>query len=171
MGDSRLSRESKMARLHFVKKAQKDNPVCKKGESYFWWKFMVGGRGGPKLYSKERPAPSRLTQSEFLGTLGDIEDEISSLAADDSLESAVSDIASRLRELGEEQGAKKENMPDNLQESESGTMLQDRADRCEEMADELENIPLDLDDKEADQEEEDFWREKLDEVQAVDLST
>lgn len=160
-----------MARVHFVKSARKNNPAVKKGESYYWWKFMVGGRGGPKHYSATPPKPSQTTQSEFLGTLGDIEDEISSLAADDGLESAVADIASRLRELGEEQGTKKENMPEGLQESDTGNMLQDRADRCGEMADELEAITLDKSDKEDDQSEDDYWQEKLEEVQGMDLTT
>lgn len=160
-----------MARVHFVKKAQKDNPAVKKGEPYYWWKFMVGGRGGPKNYSATPPRPSQTTQSEFLGTLGDIEDEISSLAADDGLEGAVGDIASRLRELGEEQGAKKENMPEGLQESDTGQMLEDRATRCGEMADELEGLTFDVSDKEEEQSEEEYWQEKLEEVQGVDLTT
>lgn len=183
-----------MARLHFVKKALKDNPVCKKGESYYWWKFMVGGRGGPKQFSKERPAPSRLTQSEFLGTLGDIEDEIGKLPADDSLESSVEDIAQRLRDLGQEQSDKHDNLPDGLQSAPSGELLQARADRCEEIASEFDNIdfgdkPEDSkeegngdkpeegkDDDDADTEEDaddaaaNYWQEKLEEVQGVDLT-
>ena len=35
-----------MTRAHFVKKARKDHPEgdIKKGDSYWWWAFMVGGR-------------------------------------------------------------------------------------------------------------------------------
>lgn len=52
-----------MAKVHFVKSAQKDNPVAKKGESYYWWKPMVGGRGGAKRYSKDRPSTPSSEQS------------------------------------------------------------------------------------------------------------
>ena len=43
-----------MPRVHHVKSARKDNPVAKKGESYYWWKFRYGG----KRYSKT-PRPGR----------------------------------------------------------------------------------------------------------------
>lgn len=46
-----------MPHVTFVKKARKDNPVAKKGESYYWWAFMVGGRGGSP--SDKRRAPKR----------------------------------------------------------------------------------------------------------------
>lgn len=162
-----------MARAHFVKKARKDGPEgsgVKKGDSYYWWAFMQGGRGGPKHYSKTRPRPSQLTQSEFLGTFGDIEDEIGALPADDSLEGSVGDIASRIRELGEEQSSKKENMPDGLQEGATGELLQERADKCGEIADELEGITFDVSDKDEGESDEDYWQGKLEEVQNVDLS-
>lgn len=61
-----------MARAHFVKKARKDNPAVKAGESYYWWKF----RRGPKRYSKERPRPSQLTQSEFYGQVYGLQEDM-----------------------------------------------------------------------------------------------
>ena len=74
-----------MTRAHFVKKARKDHPEgdIKKGDSYWWWAFMVGGRGGPKHYSKTQPKASQLTQSEYLGSIADIQDELNALGADD----------------------------------------------------------------------------------------
>lgn len=54
-----------MPRVHHVKKAMKDNRVCKKGESYYWWKFRYGG----KQYSKTYPRASQLTQSDKLGRI------------------------------------------------------------------------------------------------------
>lgn len=182
-----------MARLHFVKKARKDNKVCKKGESYYWWAFMSGGRGGPKHYSKERPKPSQLTQSEFFGTLGDIEDEIGALSADDGLESSCEDIAGRIRELGEEQTSKFDNMPEGLQQGDIGQLLEQRASRCEEIATEFESVDFtdkpdekddepekegkdgdadkakDAEDAEGD-ESDNYWQEKLDEIQGIDLT-
>lgn len=171
-----------MARAHFVKKARKAHKEggIKKGESYYWWAFMVGGRGGPKHYSKTPPKRSQLTQSEFLGSLYDLEDAISDLTADDGLESAVSDIAQQFRDLGDEQEGKKENMPDALQDSETGQMLEQRKDRCHEIADELDGLDFSVDtpDKAEAKEGEDAaeddddnpWQEKLDDVQNVDLT-
>lgn len=172
-----------MPKVTFVKSARKDNPCCKKGESYYHWAFMVGGRGGPKNYSKTPPKASQLTQSEFLGQMCDIEDEIGALAADDGLEASVADIAQRIRDLGEEQDSKKDGMPDGLQEGPTGQLLQARSERCGEIADELEGIdfndkaepePAGKDEASAnseDEDEDDYWQGKLDEVQGVDLTT
>lgn len=144
-----------MARATFVKAAAKDYPAqgIKKGESYWWWKFRYGSR----QISKTEPRRSQLTQSEFYGQVYDIEDEIGALSADDGLQSAVEDIASRLREIGEQCTEKRDNMPEGLQDSETGTLLEERASAMESAADELEAI--DFDDN-----PEDYWTEKLDEV-------
>lgn len=162
-----------MARAHFVKRAMKDYPKAgiKKGESYYWWAFMVGGRGGPKHYSKTPPKASQLTQSEFLGRLADISDAVGALAADSGLEDAAAEIAGQLNELADEQEEKRSNMPDGLQDSATGEMLQERADACRSAAEEIEGITYDFEnDKEAEDEaEDDYWQRKLEEVQAVSL--
>lgn len=169
-----------MPRVTFVKKARKAHPAggIKKGESYYWWAFMQGGRGGPKHYSKTPPKASQLTQSEFLGAFYDIEEEIGALSADSGLGDATAEIAQRLHELADEQESKKSNMPDGLQEGDTGQMLEQRTERCNEIADELEGLTFDYDgdkeDKEdaedADETEDDYWQRKLEEVQGVDLS-
>lgn len=117
-----------MAKVHFVKSARKDNPVAKKGESYFWWKPMIGGRGGAKRYSKERPKPSQLTTSEFLSRFYDIEEQIAEAKDPDTLEQ----IAQDLSELGDETREKYDNMPEGLQQGDTGTMLDERATGCDE---------------------------------------
>ena len=101
-----------MARAHFVAKARTDHPEggIKKGESYYWWAFMVGGRGGPKHYSKTPPRRSQLTQSEFYSALYEIEDSLNALPADDGLGDAVASIVSDLENLAEETRTKKENI-------------------------------------------------------------
>lgn len=175
-----------MPRVNHVKKARKDvkDTDIKAGDSYYWWKFRYGG----KRYSKTPPRPSQLTQSEFLSTVYDIQEEIEGLPADDSLPGAVEDIVSRLRDLASECEEKKSNMPDALQDGDTGQMLQDRADACEAAADELEGIDLEdwTEDEEATKEErvddpdapavnadgkteEDYWAERLEEVQAVSI--
>jgi flagellar biosynthesis chaperone FliJ len=124
-----------MAKVTFVKSARKDNPVAKKGESYYWWKPMVGGRGGAKRYSKERPSRSQLTQSEFLSALYGIEDgDMASAQTPEEFKS----IAEALRDLGQEQQDKYDNMPEGLQQGDTGQMLEERAQNCESWADEIE---------------------------------
>lgn len=124
-----------MAKVTFVKSARKDNPVAKKGESYYWWKPMVGGRGGAKRYSKERPSRSQLTQSEFLSTLYGIEDgDMASAQTPEDFKA----VAEALRELGEEQQGKYDNMPEGLQQGDTGQMLEERAQGCESWADEID---------------------------------
>ena len=61
-----------MPRVTFVKSARKDNPVAKKGESYYWWKFRYGG----KRYSKTRPRPSQLTQSPYYSQVRSLVEQI-----------------------------------------------------------------------------------------------
>lgn len=138
-----------MAKVHFVKSARKDNPVAKKGESYYWWKPMVGGRGGAKRYSKERPKPSQLTQSEFLSA---------AYAAQESLDAARDPeafraVAEEVRNLGEETQSKYDNMPDGLQQGDTGQLLEERASQCEEWADQIDSAADNLESKISDRED------------------
>lgn len=104
-----------MASAHFVKAARKDNSVVKKGESYYWWQLYRQS----KRYSVTPPKRSQLTGSSFLSQMYDIEDDqIGKLKAEDAddLRSQAEDIASQLRELGEECEENLGNMPEGLQE-------------------------------------------------------
>ncbi len=126
-----------MARATFVKAARKDNPVAKKGEPYYWWKFMQGGRGGPKRYSATPPTRSQLTQSDFLGSLYRIEDE-SFKGVEDA--EGLKAVAEEIRELGTEQQEKYDNMPEGLQQGDTGQTIEERAQNCESWADEIDSI-------------------------------
>jgi hypothetical protein len=139
-----------MPRVHFVKKARKDNPVAKRGEPYFWWKFKTGGRGGMKRYSVTRPRRSQLTQSEFLAALYDLQDvQLEECTNADDFRQLAEDI----RALAEAQDEKLQNMPEALRDAAAGETLQERKDGCEEWATEVDRIadgmpdePSDLDD-------------------------
>jgi len=132
-----------MPRVNVVKKAAKDYPEqgIKKGQEYFWWKF----RFGPMVRSKEHPKPWQLTRSEFYSTLYQIQDALGKITAEDveSLQQQVQDLAGQIRELGEECQEKHDNMPDSLQDSETGELLTSRAEAMESAADELEGIDFD----------------------------
>lgn len=148
-----------MARAHKVEHARKDYPEqgIKKGDTYWWWKFRFGG----KHFSKTPPKQSALTQSEFWSQMYEIQEEIEGLSADavEDLQSQVQDIAQRIRDLGEECDSKRSNMPDSLQESDSGTLLQERYDECNSMADELESVDMEVDESEVEEEAQQEWDE------------
>lgn len=159
-----------MPRVHFVKAARKNNPVAKKGESYYWWQPMVGGRGGAKRYSKERPRPSQVTQSEYLSACysaqESVEDSLSNfIAGKCELADLIGDLesaADEVRQAGEDCDEKYNNMPDGLQQGDTGQMLEQRRDAAESLADEIESAKgevEDFDDAEAQKEED--WKESV----------
>lgn len=84
-----------MARVHYVKKARKDNPAVKKGEPYYWWAFRFGG----KHYSKTPPKGSQLTQSEFLSQFLEISEALDEINLSPTTLGEVQDIASTLEDL------------------------------------------------------------------------
>lgn len=131
-----------MPKLNFVKAARKDNPVVKKGEPYYWWKFAFGA----KQFSEKRPSRSRLTQSEFFSNLWSLEDDFpDGFDNIDDMKSAFEDFKDALVEMRDEQEEKKENMPESLQESPTGELLQERYDNLDQWADEIEGLDTDFD--------------------------
>lgn len=132
-----------MPRAHFVKSARKDNPVAKKGESYWWWKPMVGGRGGAKRFSKEQPKPSQLTQSAFPSAIYGASEQLSEANDPDTFR----EIAASVREAGEEAQGSYDNMPPGLQEGDTGQLLSDRAENAEAWASAIESHADDLESK------------------------
>lgn len=184
-----------MARPTFVQKARKDIPQAGvvKGESYYWWSFLRGG----KHYSKTPPKPSQLTSSEFLSQFYAIQERIAELDANDELQSVIEELATDLTSLADECRDKVSNLPDSLQSSPTAELLENRADACESAASDFESIDCDLpsdedlltdanfddehgeDESEEDYEErkaealaearQEFWDNVLEEVQSVSL--
>jgi hypothetical protein len=126
-----------MPKVNHVKKSRKPVPQLDlpAGSEYYWWSMMVGSRG-VKRYSKTPPTRSQLTNSEFLGRVYDIGDQLDAITDPDDLDSLIDDI----RELGQEQEEKFNNLPDSLQSSSTGELLEGRASSCEEWASELEGL-------------------------------
>jgi hypothetical protein len=180
-----------MPRVHKVERARKARPSAgiAVGDTYYYWTFRNRFGKGTRCFSKTYPKQSQLTRSEYLGRLVEIEERIEELTADATLEETVGEIAGSLRELGEEQEEKRNNMPESLQESDTGNLLQERAEACSNAADELEGIDFsawveDEDEtatsRETDpdaepinedgQTEDEYWEAKLEEVQGVSVS-
>jgi hypothetical protein len=130
-----------MARVHFVKAARKPQPSIgvEVGQPYYWWKFRFGGKHVSATYPKR----SQLTQSAFYSSLYDLEDRIANLEANDSLPSEVESIVEELRDMASECEDKRSNMPDQLQDSESGSLLESRAETLNQAADDMEAIDFD----------------------------
>lgn len=133
-----------MARANFVKKALKDNPVAKKGESYWWWQPFRGA----KRFSKERPKPSQLASNEDDSDALAIGEEIEGFTLEGyhvakDLETARDEWVERIRAVAENVDEKFNNLPDGLQQAETGQQLEEKASNLNEWADELEGVDID----------------------------
>src|SRR3990167_6691124 len=147
-----------MPRVMIVKKAQKAQGECgkcnakiKKGDGYKWWKFRFGGRHVRCLKTECAPRPSDLTQSEFYGTLYGIEESLGTAIEDfrnggepADLAGTLNELAEELRQLGSECQDKLDNMPEGLQQGDTGQLLENRAQECESKADELESAASEI---------------------------
>jgi hypothetical protein len=130
-----------MAKAHFVKKARKDNPAVKKGESYWWWNFMIGGRGGPKHYSATRPKASQLTSSPYLSNVYSLVENLpDTITTEEDWEMIRDDLIANLEELEQDTQDSLDAMPDGLQEGDIGQLLQERIDACSQAISEIENM-------------------------------
>lgn len=126
-----------------------DPIVIAKGESYYWWQF----KNSSKQFSKTRPKPSQLTQSNYLSTLYGIQESLEDITASntDELQEAVDDIKTQLEELRDTTQESLDNMPDSLQSSPTGELLQERIDALENAISEVEGIDTDYDEPDDDE--------------------
>lgn len=145
-----------MPRLNIINKAQKGQGKCGKcgteikvGDAYVYWKFRYGGKRIRCNAPACRPRPSEMINSPFLSQAAalaeGLEDAVAAFENDpdvEALQGAVEEAASGFRELGEEAQGSFDNMPEGLQQGDTGQMLEQRAERCEEIADELEGLDL-----------------------------
>jgi len=118
--------------------AAKDYPNngIAKGDTYWYVQIKTGPRSSRVMRQKQPFRRSQLTTSDYLAQLYDWEDTKSGL---DDMESAQ-ELADTIRALGEEQTAKYENMPEGLQQGDTGQMLEARAEACEAAAGDIEEI-------------------------------
>jgi type I site-specific restriction-modification system R (restriction) subunit len=117
--------------------ARKDYPQngIKKGDTYYYTSLKLQ-RGGIIKRSLRPFKRSELTTSEFKGALYDWEDAKAEITSMDDAQQFADDI----RQLGEEQGEKFNNMPEGLQQGDTGQTLETRRETCEAAASEIEEI-------------------------------
>jgi len=120
------------------RKARKDYPTngIKKGDMYYFAQIKTGPRSSRIIRQIAPIKPQQLTSSPFKSGLLDWEDAKSALTNRDDAQA----LADTIRELGEEQQASFDNMPEGLQQGDTGQMLEARATACEEAASEIEEI-------------------------------
>lgn len=120
-----------------------DQILIAKGEPYWWWQFMHGG----KHYSKTQPRPSQLTQSGFLSTLYEVQERIVDFECDnkDDFDSFRDEVVSDLQSLLDDTQSSLDSMPEHLQES---SVSYERIPALEEYISELEGIECDYDEDE-----------------------
>jgi len=172
-----------MARVTHVKKSQKAQGPCTKcrteikvGDPYCWWKFLRGPRYARCAKPECAPQPSDLTRSEFYSTLLDLGSRLQG-ALDDfrnggeasDLSSELTDIAGDIRTLGEECQEKHDNMPEGLQQGDTGQLLETRAQECEGKAEELESAASTLDSFEEPEDEDDKESARDDAASEADI--
>lgn len=156
-----------MARVH-KRKAAKDYPQngIAKGDEYYYVKVKTGPRSSRVMRSKTPFKRSQLTQSDYLGQLYDWEDDKAAISSMDDAQG----FADTIRSLGEEQDEKFNNMPEGLQQGDSGQMLEARRDACEQAATEIEEIISEWESAKEDHEsaveefDEDEWLDRVREV-------
>ncbi|MCH9712694.1 MAG: hypothetical protein K0U20_08740 [Proteobacteria bacterium] len=138
-----------MPRVHHVKKARKDNPVCKKGESYYWASFKTGPRSSTKRYWLTRPKQSQLTLSKMSGVYAADEAIDETIRADmtgEDISSAIQDVITSVEEVRDEYQESYDNMQDAFP-SGCPTMeeIEEKVDTLDGWISELENAANDAD--------------------------
>lgn len=120
------------------RKAAKDYPEhgIAKGDQYWFVQIKTGPRSSRTLRQKTPFRRSQLTSSDYLAQLYDWEDAKSDI----SDMSEAEGLAETIRELGREQQDKYDNMPEGLQQGDTGQMIEARATACETAADEIDTI-------------------------------
>lgn len=169
-----------MPKVIHVKKARKANKEhgIKVGDEY-WWASFRRGASSFKRFWKSPPRRSQLTQSETLSEVYSLQEEIEdyrvtdkegNLACDiEDLKAQLEQWALQAEEIGSTCQDKLDNMPEGLQQGDSGQRLQEYIDAMEQWASDLQSIDLDdADEDEKDFDLEDYLNQKLEEINATD---
>lgn len=119
------------------RKANKDYPEngIKKGDTYYYCNLKTGPRSSRVMRQLKPFTRSQLTTSDYYQAVWSLFDDADPQTPDD-----VRDMAETLRGIGEEQQEKFDNMPEGLQQGDTGQMLENRAQSCDSQASELDQI-------------------------------
>lgn len=134
-----------MPRVH-QRKARKDYPKdgISKGDNYYYTSLKLQ-RGGLVKRSLKPFKPSQLTNSPFKSGWYSAEEEWNESSKDGE---AMRAAAEAIREIGTDAQNSFDNMPDGLQQGDTGQQLENRATECERIADEIDSAADSWDDLE-----------------------
>src|SRR5688572_28613764 len=111
----------------------------KAGSPYRWWKFRYSSKFVRCMLDKCAPKPSQLISNPFQSALAGISEGIDEALGQARSQTdptiaieAIRSAAEELRSLGEEQQEKLDNMPEGLQQGDTGQLLENRANECED---------------------------------------
>jgi len=160
-------------RLDKSKPRDENDPLfCKKGDTYYWWKFQ----NSPKRYSLTPPKPSQLTQNPFYQAVYSIAEsidalDINSFESESDMESFKEETIGEIEEIVAELDEKISNMEsyDGLSESPACELLRERLDAVQQWQNDIDNVDatLDLESIRADVEME-YSQEDIDEMDESD---
>ncbi len=124
------------------RKARKDYPKkgIKKGDEYYYTKLKLQ-RGGIVKRSLKPFKESELTTSPFKGGWYSMQE---AWEESDKDAEAIREAAGAIRDLGEEAQSSFDNMPEGLQQGETGQSLENKANTCSEAADQLDTLADEL---------------------------
>ena len=143
-----------------------DEILINVGESYYTWCFY----GGQPQYSKERPKPSQLTQNWFKQELYSIQEKIEEFEPEDVEDVAtfIDEIRDDAESLRDECQEHLDNMPEQLQDSDSGQTLQERIDNLDSVIGDIDNFDSEFEseiEKEDDETDDEFLERQSEEKQ------
>jgi len=127
-----------MPRVHH-RKARKDYPDngIVKGDMYYTCRRKTGPWSSVTLRSLTPFKASQLTGSAFKSAWFGAEE---GWDASGKSEQDITDVAEAIRAAGEEAGESLDNMPESLQQGDTGQMLEERASQCEDTAGDLDSL-------------------------------
>ena len=147
---------------------ENDEILINVGESYWTWCFY----GGQPIYSKTKPRQSQLTNNSFKQELYSIQESVEDFSPEDPDEVGefVEELISDLEELRDTCQESFDNIPEQLQEGNSGQILQERIENLDDVISNLENIDTEfsseLDESEKDGMSQEEWeRQEEDEME------
>lgn len=138
---------------------ENDEILINVGESYWTWCFY----GGQPIYSKTKPRQSQLTNNPFYQELYSIQESVEDFSPEDPDEVGefVEELISNLEELRDTCQESFDNIPEQLQEGNSGQILQERIENLDDVISNLENIDTEfsseLDESEKDGMSQEEW--------------
>ena len=145
--------DGKKPRLNRSKPAdEKDTVWCPKGETYYTWEFRFGGSHRSRTYPKQ----SQLTQSNYLSQAYSLQEEVEDEVCPDNceeLQSLIDEWVGTLEGIRDECQDSFDNMPEGLQQGDTGQLLEARVNACDEAISNLQGVDTSYDGEGEDSEE------------------